>query len=108
MKVDWACDQDTYVAHAIRHKSPPGAPRRRLILLIAAVLMAVMGSSIALISWHTSRLETVRQAAPSSPYENTRPEVKYVGDATCVRCHVDIAETYRQHPMGRSLAPVGA
>jgi hypothetical protein len=96
------------VAHAIQQKSPPGAPRRRLILLISAVLMAVMGSSMALISWHTSRLETVRQAAPSSPYENTRTEVKYVGDATCVRCHVDIAETYRQHPMGRSLSPVGA
>ena len=40
---------------------------------------------------------------PQSPWLNTRPEVKYVGDAVCARCHADIAETYRRHPMGRSL-----
>jgi len=33
--------------------------------------------------------------------------VKYLGDAACVRCHAEIAETYRRHPMGRSLAPIG-
>ena len=31
--------------------------------------------------------------------------MKYVGDAACVRCHAEIAETYRQHPMGQSLVP---
>jgi hypothetical protein len=29
-----------------------------------------------------------------------------VGDAACIRCHGDIAETFRHHPMGRSLAPM--
>jgi tetratricopeptide (TPR) repeat protein len=29
-----------------------------------------------------------------------------VGDAACARCHAEIASTYRQHPMGRSLAPI--
>ena len=43
-----------------------------------------------------------------SPYENTRPWVKYVGDAACIRCHAEIGETFRLHPMGRSLTPIAA
>jgi Cytochrome c554 and c-prime len=39
---------------------------------------------------------------------NARLEVKYVGDAACARCHSDIAETFRRHPMGRSLTPISA
>jgi hypothetical protein len=39
-------------------------------------------------------------------YRNVRPEVQYVGDAVCGECHTRIAQTYRRHPMGRSLAPV--
>src|SRR5262249_11786182 len=30
------------------------------------------------------------------------------GAAACSRCHGDIAETFRRHPMGRSLAPIAA
>jgi hypothetical protein len=41
-----------------------------------------------------------------SPYRNVRPEVKYVGSEMCANCHPAHAATYRQHPMGRSLAPV--
>jgi tetratricopeptide (TPR) repeat protein len=40
------------------------------------------------------------------PFQNVRPEVKYVGDATCARCHLDVVRTYSQHPMGRSLTPI--
>jgi hypothetical protein len=29
-----------------------------------------------------------------------------VGDEQCARCHQEIAEKFRRHPMGRSLAPV--
>ena len=43
-----------------------------------------------------------------SPYANTHPGVRYVGDAACIRCHAEIGQTYRQHPMGRSLAPIDA
>jgi hypothetical protein len=32
--------------------------------------------------------------------------VKYVGDDACARCHADIMDSYRQHPMGRSLARI--
>jgi Flp pilus assembly protein TadD len=42
-----------------------------------------------------------------SPYRNARPGVTYVGDAACTRCHRETALAYRQHPMGRSLAPIG-
>ncbi len=42
----------------------------------------------------------------ATPYRNVRPDVTYVGDQTCAECHPDQAETYRQHPMGRSLAPM--
>jgi hypothetical protein len=52
-------------------------------------------------------------AAPSdprltfaTPYRNVRPDVKYVGTDACAACHVEHAKTYRQHPMGQSLAPV--
>jgi hypothetical protein len=43
----------------------------------------------------------------TTPYRNARPGVQYVGDAACAECHADIAEAYRRHPMGRSLAPAG-
>src|SRR5712691_10215802 len=39
-------------------------------------------------------------------YRNTRPGVQYVGDANCASCHPDQAESYRQHPMGRSFAQI--
>ncbi|HEV3116242.1 MAG TPA: cytochrome c3 family protein [Gemmataceae bacterium] len=42
----------------------------------------------------------------ASPYENIRPHVRYVNDRTCGECHAAIAESYRKHPMGRSLTPV--
>lgn len=40
------------------------------------------------------------------PYRNVHPDVKYVGDAACTKCHSDVAATYAHHPMGRSLAPI--
>jgi hypothetical protein len=42
----------------------------------------------------------------SSGYTNTRLSVRYVGDSACTACHGQIAENYRRHPMGRSLAPI--
>src|SRR5262249_28998659 len=39
-------------------------------------------------------------------YRNTRSDVKYLGDAACARCHAEIAASFGQHPMGRSLAPM--
>jgi Tfp pilus assembly protein PilF len=42
----------------------------------------------------------------SGPYLNIRPDVQYVGDAVCADCHADKVETFKKHPMGRSMSPV--
>jgi tetratricopeptide (TPR) repeat protein/catechol 2,3-dioxygenase-like lactoylglutathione lyase family enzyme len=52
--------------------------------------------------------KTEEKSAPSIVFLNTRPDVKYVGDEVCASCHLSIAESYRHHPMGRSLAPIAA
>ncbi|MFO0890990.1 MAG: multiheme c-type cytochrome [Isosphaeraceae bacterium] len=45
-----------------------------------------------------------RASWPVSGYSNTRPGVKYVGDAACASCHEEITASYHRHPMGRSMA----
>ena len=50
--------------------------------------------------------EQQADAWPLTPWKNAHAGVKYVGDAACARCHADIAESFRRHPMGRSLAPI--
>ena len=55
-----------------------------------------------------SQLESKRSPAElrRAAFLNVRPEVKYVGDEACGKCHAAIAETYRRHPMGNSIAPI--
>src|SRR5262245_19203904 len=43
-----------------------------------------------------------------TPYKNVHPSVKYVGDQVCAECHGEIHKSYRNHPMGRALAPIAA
>jgi Flp pilus assembly protein TadD len=50
----------------------------------------------------------LRDVYAGSPYQNARPGVGYVGDAACARCHREISDAYRSHPMGRSLAPIAS
>jgi hypothetical protein len=42
----------------------------------------------------------------NGPYRNVRPDVKYVGDAACAKCHAEISRKYHSHPMARSLLAV--
>ncbi len=79
---------------------------KRTTRLVAAVSIAVLGSVLVFKTWRD--LSRVRRSPFDlhSPYQNTRQGVKYVGDEACTRCHATIAETYRQHPMGRSLFPI--
>jgi len=82
-------------------------PRRRYRLV--AGLLAILGVATALVSWRTALTPGPGRplsADTGSPYQNTRPGVKYVGDAACFRCHAEIGESYRLHPMGRSLSPI--
>jgi hypothetical protein len=37
-----------------------------------------------------------------TPFRNVHPDVQYVGDASCARCHSAIDKSYHAHPMGRS------
>ncbi len=88
---------------------------RQVAFLVVALLLAGIGWA----AWPALRtivdfrertpagLSRVRDVYAGTPYRNARPDVGYVGDAACARCHREIAAAYRSHPMGRSLAPVG-
>ena len=74
-----------------------------------ATVLAVLGLATTFICWrHVPALGPGRAKAvlSGSPYQNTRPGVKYVGDAACLGCHANKSESYRLHPMGRSLYPI--
>ena len=100
----------------VNRSSPIPSSRRTAAFVVASLLLAGMAwtawpSLRALVgprSRTTSHSSPARDVSADSPYQNTRPGVAYVGDAACARCHREIAESYRGHPMGRSLAPVGA
>lgn len=62
------------------------------------------GSSNALLA---ERANPPVGSVPESIYRNTRPDIRYVGDATCADCHEGICGTYHNHPMGRSAAVPG-
>jgi tetratricopeptide (TPR) repeat protein len=44
----------------------------------------------------------------AAPGKNAQPGVKYVGDEACARCHAKITDSFKHHPMGRSLSPITA
>jgi hypothetical protein len=93
------------------------SPATKLLLVIVATVLAaavIVGG----IYWASRSPDAsiVPSAPPSTPddprlaykgpYRNVRPEVEYVGDAVCAGCHEDKHASYRQHPMGRSVAPI--
>ncbi len=55
---------------------PAGMTRSRRILFLAAVVVAVVGSSTAFVSWRGANRRIVHPVDADSPYENTRPGVK--------------------------------
>jgi Tetratricopeptide repeat/Cytochrome c554 and c-prime len=78
--------------------SPLAGPR---LWLLGALVLAAIGGGV-LAGWYLS-VRTTPSGKPQSPFLNTRPGVKYVGDDRCADCHVEQATTYRAHPMGRSV-----
>jgi tetratricopeptide (TPR) repeat protein len=91
-------------------------PRSRVpTFVLAASFLAFLVGAVWTF-WHARQAPPQPAAAlerhaafwPESPWKNARPGVKYVGDASCIRCHEDIAETFRHHPMGRSLTPISS
>jgi hypothetical protein len=82
-------------------------------VLAASGLLAAFGFLAAWKWW--PHAESLHESVPgdprltfATPYRNVRPDVKYVGDEACAGCHPRETKTYRDHPMGRSLAPVRA
>ena len=41
----------------------------------------------------------------TGPFRNVAPSVPHVADERCAECHRDIARSFAQHPMGRSILP---
>jgi Tfp pilus assembly protein PilF len=80
--------------------------QRRILLVLIA--LAVVGSVNVLTTWRRGPDVSLHETDTSSRYKNTRPGIPYVGDAACSRCHPEIAENFRKHPMGRSLSPIAA
>lgn len=89
-------------------------PGRGVVLSI----LLLAGMTAVLLSWllvrRPSPLPPVegRLTAPDprlsydGPYRNVHPDVDYVGDAACAKCHPKESATYRRHPMARTLTPV--
>jgi len=99
----------------------PWLPRRKLaarvIVLPAALLLfaGIVSTLVAPIRRGGGRNSNLvagsrkpRDVYAGTIYANAKPEVAYVGDEACVRCHREISEDYRTHPMGRSLARIQA
>jgi len=80
-----------------------------VVLLVAAIVWAIWPSLRTIVGPREKTPRSslrLRDVYAGSPYQNARPGVGYVGDAACARCHREISEAYRSHPMGRSLAPI--
>lgn len=68
----------------------------------------LLGLAVAILAWGVSRPIEPRRVGiePSRPDGVNRGRVPH--DAECARCHARIVESYRRHPMGRSLATIEA
>ena len=82
----------------------------RVFLFVAAFLLA--GSAVAWWVWPRPAALSAKDAAPpdprlsyDGPFLNVHPDVRFVGDAKCAECHLEISKTYARHPMGRTLSP---
>src|SRR6516225_6517775 len=92
--------------------------RGRFLFSGSILLFGLLGGGV----WLASRLLRETPSSPpipasespdprlayAGPYRNVHPNVRYVGDDSCVDCHKDIARSYAAHPMGRSLVPVAS
>ena len=90
--------------------------RNRRGVLIAIALVLIAGGGLAL-PWifRTPQPQGPPANRPlppdprltySGPFQNVHPSVPYVGSARCARCHRDIAASYQNHPMARTLQPI--
>jgi predicted CXXCH cytochrome family protein len=81
---------------------------RALAWVVAAAAAVVVGVWVARRDSPRPADRRLARLVAESPFLNVGAGVRYVGDAACARCHADVAESYRAHPMGRSVATVAA
>ena len=102
--------------------SPPLDPQRRLSLrerfkgkfavLVLLALMALIFTATLWNAFFRNRKPPEDPAASAPRSERVGlvtpppPEQGYVGGQVCAKCHLEIAKTYAEHPMGRSLSSV--
>lgn len=92
--------------------------RRPRLVLFAALLSAIAGA----VCWYVFVHERSPSVPPDTkplantvgssdadprltfetPFRNVRPDVRYLGDASCATCHLEIDKKFHAHPMGRS------
>ena len=72
------------------------------------LLMMGIVSSSSVGCWQAAPTGPSNAAVPSPqhPPRPAAPRSDYVGSQVCSSCHREIAESYFQHPMGRSSAPI--
>jgi hypothetical protein len=91
---------------------PRGRPRTLGANGIASLACVVLLGLVGFLVWRAARHPSEPASSPdrwstfTSPYRNVVPGVRYVGDDACAQCHAKEASSFRQHPMGRSLAPL--
>ena len=98
-------------APIVRKPSGTSVGKRRRRWALAVGLLAVIAGVVLWwfrFPWGWQWQADDPRLTVATPFRNVRPEVHYVGDAACADCHPAITASYRQHPMGRSLAPIGA
>ncbi len=94
---------------------PPTFQLSRRLVCVALLLAAGVTTSAV---WYFTRPGDPQPPAPAditpdppppdprlvfdTPFRNVKPDVAYVGDAECARCHPALAKSYHAHPMGRS------
>src|SRR5262249_4669432 len=85
----------------------PSLPRWRPLLVLASTGVFVL-ALWAVWHWQNTPAPPADDEPPAfvSPYLNTQPGVRYVGDRVCADCHSE-GKTYKHHPMGRSAALLG-
>jgi hypothetical protein len=84
-----------------------------LVFLASVGLCVAIALGLLAVFFPWQRKDNGRAIKPSDPrlsyagpFRNVDPSVRYVPDGHCADCHRKKAQSYREHPMGRSLWPV--
>ncbi len=79
---------------------------KKRLALIFVIAAAIIGW------WAIGRLGKAPEVAGdprltyATRFRNVRPEVQFVGDDACSKCHPNHVASYHLHPMGQSLVPI--